>query len=167
MIIQEELKRQLHYNPDTGIFTRIVSNSNRVKIKSIAGWYTSNGYIYIDINCTSYSSHRLAWLYMTGNWPEDQIDHINHVRDDNRWLNLRECTNAQNGANAGKPKNNTSGYKGVSWNKGVKKWTAQIMFNYKKIHLGCFTCKHEAAEAHNAKALELHGEFACLNEVAR
>lgn len=164
-LTQKELKRQLRYNPESGIFTRIVSNSNRVKIGSIAGWY-HNGYISIDIDCESYGSHRLAWFYMTGEWPKDQIDHINHVRDDNRWSNLRECTNAQNGANASKSKNNTSGYKGVSWNNGINKWTTQIMFNYKKIHLGCFHCKHEAALAYNAKALELHGEFACLNEVA-
>ena len=100
-----------------------------------------------------------------------QVDHINGNPLDNRRENLRICTNQQNGMNRGKPKDNTSGYKGVTYmkkkkdmiNEYSKPWYAQIIHNQKKIHLGCYKTKEEAARAYDKKAIELHGEYATLN----
>tara|TARA_R110000824_G_scaffold396554_1_gene598108 strand:- start:1212 stop:1535 length:324 start_codon:yes stop_codon:yes gene_type:complete len=91
-----------------------------------------------------------------------QVDHINRNPLDNRKSNLRICTNAENSYNTGPQKNNTSGYKGVSWRKDAKKWTAYIG-HAPKSHLGYFDTPEEAAKARDAKAKELHGEYAHLN----
>jgi hypothetical protein len=159
MISQEELKEVLEYNPDTGLFTWIKSNGNHLKVGDVAGSRRNDGYIVIIIKGKSYKAHRLAYLYMIGNFPENSIDHINHIKDDNRWVNLRAATSAQNGANTKKRINNKSGYKGVYWNKRSKKWYVKITHMYKVIHLGVYTTPQEAAEAYKKKAIELFGEF--------
>ena len=92
-----------------------------------------------------------------------QIDHINHAGLDNRKENLREVSASQNAANT-RSKNNTSRYKGVRRKSG-RAWSVRIKHNYKEIHIGSFKCEHKAALAYNKKALELWGEYACLNEV--
>ena len=153
MITQSELKELLEYNPDTGVFTWIKRNGN------VAGTKNNAGYVCIRINKKIYKAHRLAYLYMTGKFPENFIDHINHIKDDNRWVNLRDATDSQNGANRAKCKNNTSGYKGVSWNKRDKKWESKIKYMSKTIHLGKYTTPEEASEAYKKKAIELYGEF--------
>jgi hypothetical protein len=161
MITQSELKQVLEYNPETGLFTWKKTVNTRAVIGSIAGWNINEGYIQISIYGKKYRAHRLAYLYMTGNFPENFIDHINHIKDDNRWTNLRDATNSQNQVNRLKLKNNTSGYKGVCWHKHHKKWSAQIMYMNKNIHLGKYTTPQEAYEAYKKKAIELYGEFAC------
>jgi len=92
-----------------------------------------------------------------------QIDHKDHNRLNNQKLNMRICTNTQNQWNRGKQKNNTSGFKGVFWRRGVKKWFAQIGFNLKPIYLGCFTSKIDAAKTYDEAAIKYFGEFAYLN----
>ena len=86
MISQGELKEVLEYNPDTGVFIWRKPNGNRVKVGNVAGNKSVNGYIRIKIK-KEYLAHRLAYLYMIGNFPENDIDHINHIKDDNRWVN--------------------------------------------------------------------------------
>lgn len=93
------------------------------------------------------------------------VDHINGNGLDNRKVNLRPCTIAQNIYNQTTSKHNKSGFKGVSWVKKHKKWYASIHFNYKSYNLGMFTTKEEAAKAYNEKAKEFFGEFAKLNIV--
>lgn len=97
--------------------------------------------------------------------PSEFIDHINTNGLDNRKLNLRFCTQAENQRNRGKQRNNTSGFKGVFWNKGVCKWIPAIRVDGRMIALGCFDCKIQAAKAYNAAALKYHGEFAYLNQI--
>ena len=160
MLTIEQLKEVLDYNPDTGVFTWKKTCRNRVVVGSVAGNKDNHGYICIKINRKPYKAHRLAYLYMTGNFPENFIDHINHIRDDNRWTNLRDATYSQNQFNKSTNKTNTSGYKGVSWNKQVKKWRAQIKYMKKSIYIGYYTTPQEAAEAYNKKAIELSGKFA-------
>ena len=161
MITQSELKEVLEYNPDTGLFIWLKSNGNRrLKAGDAAGTKMRAGYIRITIKGRMYPAHRLAYLYMTGNFPENFIDHINHIKDDNRWTNLRDATNSQNQANRLKLKNNTSGYKGVCWHIARKKWIAQIMYMNKLIHLGYYTTPEEAHEAYKKKSIEIYGEFA-------
>ena len=158
MLTQAELKSRLHYNPETGIFTRIIATSN-VHIGDIAGTVKWNGYIGISIDSKIYYSHRLAWLYMTGSWPKDMIDHINMVKADNRFANLREADNSKNKINQPLLKSNTSGYKGVSFNKLINKFTAQIKINGKKKHLGCFDDPKLASIAFQSAAKKHHGDF--------
>lgn len=99
------------------------------------------------------------------NCPENMtVDHINHDTLDNRKSNLRICTLQQNCGNQG-PRKGTSKYKGVSWYKQIKKWTAQISYKFKKIRLGYFKTEKEAAQAYNEAAKKYHGKFAYLNEV--
>jgi hypothetical protein len=116
----------------------------------VAGSVNGEGYLLIKLQRRSYKAHRLAWLYVCGVWPEDQLDHINRNRSDNRISNLREVTNKQNLQNAGKYSHNTSGHSGVSWHKQRSKWVAQIKHNHKVIHLGYFTNIEDAIAARKA-----------------
>lgn len=122
MITQDKLKELFEYNPDTGDFTRRVAKGRAAK-GSIAGSRNSNGYVYIKIDKISYSAHRLAFLYMEGRFPEE-IDHINRIRWDNRWNNLREATHQQNCRN--RNTRSTSGYLGIHWDTNSSKWKVEI-----------------------------------------
>jgi hypothetical protein len=137
MITQSELKELVRYNKDTGEFVYIKPRK-RIKVGDTAGRNHSKGYWVIGINGRQYLAHRLAWLYITGEWPSDQVDHINHDRSDNRWGNLREATNKINHQNRPMQKNNKSGFTGVFWEKAINKWRSQIKVGGKKIHLGVF-----------------------------
>ncbi len=146
----EYLRSVLHYDQETGIFTWKVRTSNSVKVGDAAGCPNGAGYLQITVQSRLYLAHRLAWLHTHGEWPKEQLDHINRNRSDNRIANLREVTHKQNLQNAGKYSNNTSGYPGVSWNKRISKWRARIKHNYKYIHLGYFTTIEEAIAARKA-----------------
>lgn len=164
MISQEELKRILHYNPKTGIFTWLITPaSGSVKKGDIAGCILSSGYIHIKINSRTYSAHRLAFLYITGSFPEKETDHINRTPSDNRWCNLREATPRQNQYNKGIGSNNTSGYKGVSLYGTGGKWRVRMKINGKYRHLGTFDDKQEASKAYEEATKIHHGEFAMVS----
>ena len=157
MLTQTELKRIWHYDPDAGFFTRLVAFANQTKIGDIANAHDGHGYILIGIAGKRYKAHRLAFLYMTGSFPANDVDHINGIRDDNRWVNLRDATQTINSQNLRKPReNNKSGYLGVFWHKASGKWGAAITINSKGIHLGLFTVKEEAAARYLEKKRELH-----------
>ena len=96
---------------------------------------------------------------------EHEVDHRNGNKLDNRKSNLRICSRSENQMNRGKQKNNTSGFKGVSQIKMNQKWVAYIKVNYKRIYIGCFLKKVDAARAYNMAALKYHGEFGLLNKV--
>ena len=142
-LTQEYLKDILDYNHFNGEF-HWIKRRQGVQIYSIAGCIDKYGYRIIRVNNKSYKSHRLAFLYMTGEFPPEQIDHINHKRDDNRWINLRLVSNQENGRNKSLSVNNKSGFTGVCWYKDRNKWMANIRINGKPKHLGYFT---ELAEA--------------------
>ncbi len=125
----EELRELLNYDQETGIFTRKVSTSNRVKVGAVAGCSGGDGYLLIMVQSRLYQAHRLAWLHTHGVWPKGQIDHINRDRSDNRIANLRDVTQKQNLQNRSKSSTNTSGHPGVSWNKRISKWQASIKHN--------------------------------------
>ncbi len=153
MISHFILKKLLTYNPLTGIF--IWKSTNK-----IAGTLTSSGYISIKILGKSYPASRLAWFYMTGYWPEFLVDHHNTIRNDNSWINLRVATQSQNNANSRLAKNNTTGYKGITWEVKKRKFRAKIVVNKRTIHLGYFLNKEEAYKVYCHAAKENYGEFA-------
>jgi hypothetical protein len=159
VLTQEYLKEILEYNPESGIFTWKVSTTNLIKIGEIAGKPRADGYCRIRIFNKLQYNHRLAWLYTYGELPIGYIDHIDGNPSNNRISNLRNATNYENQYNQAKRKNNTSGFKGVSWDKSMKKWSAYITKNCKKVHLGYFTTPEEASQAYEEVAREYHGEF--------
>ena len=131
------LKRILRYSKQTGQFIWRVKYSRKVVKGNVAGGLNVAGYVVIGIDGRTYYAHRLAWFYVTGEWP-NQIDHRNGNRADNQWSNLRLATHQQNILNAKKCQANTSGFKGVSWHKGAGKWSAYIILDGKKRHLGLY-----------------------------
>lgn len=152
---QAYLKSILHYDPDTGVFTRLLSK-NGWKAGEVAGGGDGRGYIVLDINNIAYRAHRLAFLYMEGSFPRAQVDHINGKKDDNRWVNLRDVSQSENQRNASRRRNNTSGCMGVSMQKATGRWLAYISTNGQRKHLGTFAdisaaiASRKAAEiAHN------------------
>ncbi|SRR5229473_5448021 len=153
-ITQERLKELLHYNPETGIFIWLVRIAYRIRIGDIAG-YNSEGCIKIMINGDNYYAHRLAWRYMTGEWPSALIDHCNTIRNDNRWKNLREATYAINNQNQRKAhKNNNTGLLGVR--RSGKFFQAEIKLHKKSHYLGTFTTPELAYEAYLKAKRDLH-----------
>lgn len=157
MTFQNELKRQYNYDKDTGVFTRLIAKSNRVKVGDVVGYKHPKGYLIIELNGKTYLSHRLAWLYVYGNFPENQIDHINGNKSDNRIENLREATNAENHQNFNRPKSNSkSGIIGVYFDSKRNKWYSHITTNGKLKHLGYFQDKYLAEKAYVDAKRQLH-----------
>lgn len=155
MITHVELLRILAYNPDTGIFTWVVSPRGGTARKgSVAGCLKSNGYICIRVRGDKYQAHRLAWFYVTGEWPPDQVDHIDRNKSNNAFVNLRPVTNKQNHENVAIRATNKSGHRGVNWHKASGKWNARVCHHGVRIELGVFDSLDDAAlAAKNARAL--------------
>jgi hypothetical protein len=148
MLTQERLKEVLHYDPETGSFTWRVNKGTRGKIGAEAGNINSlSGYRIVFIDRQRYLCHRLAFVYLLGRFPECHTDHINGIRHDNRWCNLREVTPLINHKNQVIRKSNKSGVNGVCWLKKLGKWQAQIRVNYKTISLGLHDDKEDAINA--------------------
>lgn len=143
-ISEEELKKSLHYDRETGRFTRKIRTSNRIKAGDVAGTLTPHGYIQIHVNSIIFMAHRLAWLYVYGYLPESDLDHINRDKSDNRIENLREVSRQCNTRNTGNLITNTSGVKGVCWFKPFKKWIGQIVVDGKNKNLGYYNDFNDA-----------------------
>jgi len=157
MLTQDRLKELFNYNQDTGEFTYKVNRATN-KTGDVAGCL-DHKYLRIRIDNKIYYCHRLAWLYMTGDWPKLFIDHIDMNCANNKWNNLRQCTNAENLRNTKPPVTNKSGIKGVRWHKQAKKLVARCKIDNVDYHLGLFESKENAAHAHQLFAKEKHGEF--------
>lgn len=143
LITEKRLKELFIYDPSTGLFTWRVSRG-KARAGSVSKCKdSSTGYIRIWADGKLYHAHRLAFLYMTGVIP-DEVDHINHIQDDNRWANLRPASHKENIRNCSLSKNNKSGCNGVSYDTQRKKWAAYIHVDAKKISLGRFDTKKEA-----------------------
>jgi hypothetical protein len=158
MITQSELKEVLNYDPDTGIFTWKIKSAYKITIGDVAGNLNSEKYIVIKIKYKLYKAHRLAWLYVYGEYPQYNIDHINCVRNDNRISNLRDIPQAINMQNQNKAQlnNKSSGLLGVCKRAKRDTWQAYIRTNKIRKHLGTFKTKELAHEAYLKAKRELH-----------
>lgn len=159
MITQERLKEVLHYDPETGEFTWKIALSPRRKVGDSAGGMDALGYIAFMVDSKRYKAHRLAFLYMTGEIP-GEVDHINLVKNDNRWCNLRPTTTSKNAFNRNRSIRNTSGVKGVCWDKSRSKWMASLKINGKSKTIGYYPDLIGAELAVRKARIELHGEYA-------
>ena len=145
--MQYNLKEMLSYDPDTGnIFWKISPNLGYTKAGDIAGTIDNKGYRVISVGYKRYKAHRLAWYLYYGEWPKNQIDHIDRNKLNNCISNLRDVTQEINQSNSCVRKDSTSGYRGISWNKTRKKWQARIQINGKRKELGFFDDINKAIE---------------------
>ena len=149
----ERLRKALDYDPDTGIFTRRYTQGGR-KIGDAAGSTSVHGYRVIKIDGRQYRAHRLAWLYVHGRWPRDQIDHINRDKTDNRIANLREATNGQNNANVGASRRNLRGVRGVGTHHSGK-----YLAYFRGKSLGLYSTAKEAESVSRAARERAYGAF--------
>lgn len=152
VLTAERLREVLHYNPETGLFIRNRKDRAKKKVGRLSKNRSGNIYLSIGIDYERHLAHRLAFLYMTGQWPERDIDHINDNGLDNRWSNLRPATRSQNNVNRRVGKNNKSGATGVRWHEKLKRWQAIFSFT--------FATKEEAVAARDLIIRTLAGEFA-------
>ena len=159
---QARIKQRLRYEPDTGLwFWQGTTKTGRRRSGTVrAGSLRGDGYYDIRLDELLYRAHILAWIYMTGEPPESDIDHEDRDRGNNRWGNLRLATDAENQANRPAQANNTSGYKGVTWHKMSGKWWARANVGGKQHSFGLFHDVHEAGLAASQGRRKLHGRFA-------
>lgn len=151
------LRELLHYDPTTGVFTNATTRNRCAIAGHRAGWIDPNGYQTIKIFRKAYLAHRLAWFYVHGEWPAQQIDHINQVRHDNRIDNLRDVSPAVNQQNVRHAqRNNRSGILGVCKNK--TRHSAVIEADGKRFYLGCFATPEEAGAVYADAKARLHAK---------
>lgn len=151
----EWFRSWLSYDPETGLFARLCRNDPRP-----VGAISPKGYLTIIVKNHRYFAHRLAFLWMTGKWPEGTLDHINRIRGDNRWGNLRPSTVNESAMNRVCARKRHDLPRGVNPRRG--KFYARIRVGDERFHLGTFNTAQEAHAAYEAAAARLHGQFACM-----
>lgn len=157
MITQKRLKELLKYDGETGVFTWVVGKAAASAGDIAGGVHAATGYNRIGLDRKRYFAHRLAWLYTYGEFPKHTIDHINHIRDDNRIENIRDVSYSENSRNLPIRSNNKSGTTGVCWLKRERKWFANIKTKEgRSLHLGYYDKKEEAVSVRLAANVE-HG----------
>ena len=144
-LTQETLQKFYNYDPLTGVLT-VRLPQQQTYVGDALGTVDTNGYLVMGIASKTYLVHRIIWMYVKGYMPE-QIDHINHKRLDNRWLNLREVSNTVNAKNCSTSKNSVTKINGVSYMTSINKYRAYITVNKKHIHLGVFINIEDAKQA--------------------
>lgn len=177
-ITPEQIRKMFAYDAETGVLTWRPRDLNMFAGKEcdaaraygvwnarFAGKAAGNlnkyrGYIYININKGLYRAHRIIWCLVHGEWPPNEIDHINGNRADNRLENLRLATRSENMRNRVKSPKNSTGFKGVRFHKLSRKYAARITVHRKEIHLGLFEAPEDAFAAYCAAAKKYHGDFA-------
>jgi hypothetical protein len=154
MITQDKLKEVMEYSAADGVFRWKISKGPNARKGQIVG--KKKGYPKVTIDGAEYKLHRLAWLYVYGNFPVKDLDHINGITYDFAISNLRECNDFENQQNRSVSKRNKCGYPGVSFSKRINKWSAQIMLNRQSYFLGNFDDAKDAGDAYKKAKQELH-----------
>jgi hypothetical protein len=158
LLTQKDLQNIIHYSPETGIFTWARPRKG-IAVTDKVGTLKPSGYIVILVKAKLYRAHRLAWLYMTGNWPENEIDHINGDRSDNRFCNLREATKAQNNWNRKIRKDSKTGVKNVLHYPKWGLYYVKITANKVSHSFGPYKTLQEAEKVAHEKRIQIHGNF--------
>ena len=158
ILTAERLREVLHYDPRTGVFTRVRTERAKKKVGRLQVSRSGNSYLAIGVDYGRYMAHRLAFLYMTDEWPSEDVDHKNGNGLDNRWANLRPATRSQNNVNRRLGKNNKSGHTGVRWHQKLQRWQAIFSFTFKT--------KREAVEAREKVVRMLAGEFSPFRQTS-
>lgn len=163
MVNSDKLNEYLKYDPETGYLTWIKKPNKKIGINARAGYLHKSGYRQLNFLGKTYPEHRIIWCMVNGEFPKGQIDHINHIRDDNRFSNLREVSHAENARNRTKSKTSRVKEVGIWYCKRRKRYIAEITFNNKKVFQRSFENVEDAITARQAKAKELgfhenHGE---------
>ena len=150
----------LSYDSISGALVWKLSPSKKIKAGTVAGSIRPTGYIELGICGTYYKAHRIVWLMFTGEDPHEyQIDHINGIKSDNRFSNLRLATASQNQFNKSGNSRNTSGHKGVTWSKKHNKWQAAFQCNKRSKTIGLFADIEQAVKAVKEAREKMHKEF--------
>lgn len=154
----ERLNFLLKYEPSTGhLIWKVKSRSNQIKVGDVAGTLSHFGYIAVQIDSKLFKAHRLVWFLEHKQWPVEQIDHINHVRSDNRLENLREAKRHENGGHQIQAHSQSkSKVLGVCWNKHHKRWVAKINHKGKRTYLGYYKDIEDAKDAYLTAKRRLH-----------
>ncbi|NBT31688.1 MAG: HNH endonuclease [Rhodobacteraceae bacterium] len=178
----DTLHQLLRYEPETGkLYWKPRYSSDETHQKQLNRWngaragkeaFTAvavNGYKQGRINSKTFYAHRVIMAMVDGEWPPQDVDHINRDRTDNRLCNLRSVTRSENMHNTKTPSHNTSGHVGVSWYKSECRWVARVWANGQTIHLGRFTRKADAIAARKTAEAEHgfhknHGRDTSINE---
>lgn len=163
MLNQSELKEYLDYDPNTGHLTWIKKPNKGTVLYSRAGSLTSSGYRKVKLFGKQYLEHRLIWCWVYGNYPSQHLDHINHIRDDNRISNLREVTISENARNR-QTKNSKTGEQGIWYCKRRQRFIAEIVLNGKKVYQGSFIDPDEAIQQRRNKEIELGLSITNINK---
>ena len=161
----EDVRRLFSYDAATGILTwNFRSDVHQVVNAHLegkkAGTFDDLGYLRVKVFGRSFLVHRIIFLWVTGSWPAQDVDHKDMNPTNNAWSNLRSASRTSNQANTRSRATNKSGFKGVSWHKRTQKFVAQISYQNKKTHLGLFDNPQDAHNAYVAAARNLFGEFA-------
>lgn len=156
----ERLVSLLNYDKLTGIFTWLVHRGSHIHPGMTAGTLDNTGYVSIKIDGTPYLAHRLAVFWVTGEWPIEEVDHDDLVRNHNWWNNLRPATPAQNRHHTSIRSSNTSGHTGVSFHKKSGRWRAHIRCGGNRRQLGSYLEKSDAIAAYRTASVEYYGKFA-------
>lgn len=164
IITADRLRQLLDYDPDTGLFTwlprdpvnQYVQTWNTRYANRVAGTFHNGKYVQINVEGKLYSCHRLAWLYVYGEFPDRSVDHINRDPSDNRLCNLRLAEPHEQMQNLPIRRHNTSGHTGVSYAKHAKKWVARISHRRRLHHLGYYCTREAAAAAYRGAKAKLH-----------
>lgn len=155
-LTQERVKELFDYDAENGWLIRKKDNHGRIVNRPCGIKPNHHGYGPLTIDGNTYHVHRVIWLWHKGEWPENDIDHIDRDRMNNRIENLRPATRQENLHNIGMNRNNSSGYPGVCFHKPTNKFMARIWINNKQIYLGLFTTAEEAFEAYMIAKIKYH-----------
>lgn len=149
------VRELLNYDQETGVFTWKVDVAKNRKAGQMAGSLSTQEYVVLTINGKTYKAHRVAWLYVYGEWPASILDHINQVKNDNRITNLRLSDAVLNGKNR-KPNKGRENTTGASFVKSRNRWIASIMVDKKRLHLGSFVNQTDAVAAYATAKEKFH-----------